>query len=103
MRQRRLLVSAAPLAVLLSGCTYVLQPPARYDYPFPGTLEVRSVEQMQAAELCRFPHRVPWRAGVGCAIIEEDRCLILLTDKATAEVLRHEIAHCNGWTGEHED
>ncbi len=83
-------------------------PPPEFDGPYKGELIITVVPTQedvgrrcggtQARRLgCAFPS--PWK----------DKCEILIVpDKAfkgldytKAEIMRHELAHCNGWPGDH--
>jgi hypothetical protein len=48
--------------------------------------------------------------ALACALVEPDRCRVILAPEADVKafglpidlIMRHEIAHCNGWPGDHE-
>jgi hypothetical protein len=80
-------------------------PPAQYDHPYSGTVEVVRVStRAEAKAAC--PNIV---RPVGCARSVYGKCLIFVLPDAELKrtgfnpeyVLKHEIAHCNGWPGEH--
>jgi hypothetical protein len=87
--------------------TIPILPPLAYDFPYTGKLTVRRVDpdQMRA----RRPLPKPGRATIGCAHIAKGECEVIIADNTTLEflgfnydiVLRHELAHCNGWPGDH--
>ncbi len=85
------------VALLLASCS-VKSPPARYDHPYTGRLEVRHVPRQVAEDICPFSRGA---TGWGCAFLRTSSCLIILVEGASPEVLQHEIAHCNGWPGDH--
>jgi hypothetical protein len=88
-------------------------PPVKYDYPYRGKLTVKYGTMSQLWSWCGGP-RVPFYA---CAHSRGPSCSIYIvhvgtkvgrgnnyriTDHAwTRSTLRHEIAHCNGWPGNH--
>lgn len=77
----------------------VLIPPPEYDRPYTGRLEIEYVEPGEAAKLCDLGHR-----NRACADVGNGWCRIIFPkdtgvySRKTLELLmRHEIAHCNGW------
>jgi len=90
-------VSAATVAgAMLFG---VLMPPAEFDRAYTGPLEIEYAAPADVNALCATGRYV--RA---CAIIGDGWCKIILPKdtgvypRKTLELLmRHEIAHCNGW------
>jgi hypothetical protein len=75
-----------------------MPPPAEYDRPYQGQLLITQV--VTVAELTAFCRGVSTSA---CARVGVDFCHILMLqdEPASAEVLRHELAHCNGWPKDH--
>lgn len=80
-------------------------PPEEYDYYYDGLeLIIRTVDDLTP----ECPH-MPRATGLGCAKPRGNTCTIILRDDAfirtlgwtTALVLRHEMAHCNGWKDDH--
>jgi hypothetical protein len=89
-------------------------PPKQYDMPYTGQLrlwDVASQERMR--EICPSSH---WGDGgvnsaLGCAKVftSLNKCDIYIVNKdvmkqaktAYSSVLRHELAHCNGWPADH--
>jgi hypothetical protein len=96
-----------------------IKPPPEFDYPFPGKLYISAENDLaQVAIGCGTP---PGRIFSGCAIppqiqlgqtgttrIRPGECMILLAKRKLVEqsfnyeeLIRHEIAHCNGWPANH--
>lgn len=95
---------AAPAAAL----DYIL-PPKEYDHPYTGRLEVvEAHSQDHVRELCagtKFGVKI---GALACSLRWADRCQIVVAPDAIKAkgfalhaVMRHEIAHCNGWPGDH--
>lgn len=89
-------VSAAVAGAVLFG---VLMPPPQFDRAYTGPLEIEYVEPADVSKICDMGIRV--RA---CAIVSISGCRIIFPrdtgvyPRKTLELLmRHEIAHCNGW------
>lgn len=84
---------------------YVTIPPPEYDYPYKGKLVVQTVTLEQLREQCS----VATAMSLGCAFPSANSCRIILIDEYyiaargwTKELMmRHELAHCNGWPGDH--
>lgn len=73
----------------------VVMPPAEYDRPYTGSLEIQYADPKEVYTKCK---------ARACAVIGKDRCRIifpadtgLLPRKTLDMLMRHEIAHCNGW------
>jgi hypothetical protein len=82
-------------------------PPAEFDRPFEGRLIKLRLDTV--AEV-RTACRTPLAMGLGCApYIHPSLCVVVLASDevikaagySTEIVLRHEIAHCNGWPKDH--
>jgi|EndMetStandDraft_2_1072991.scaffolds.fasta_scaffold124728_1 hypothetical protein len=81
-------------------------PPVIYDHPYKGKLTIETVTREELMTQCAG---VATTTTLGCASWRGDRCHIrLLADEIikaagwTRELmLRHEIAHCNGWPADH--
>jgi hypothetical protein len=73
-------------------------PPARFDYRFPGTTIVRDEEESTVRRYC--PEH-----GVACVIERTDKLCVVVFNVAyaaqRARILRHENAHCVGWPPDH--
>jgi hypothetical protein len=84
-------------------------PPAEYDHPYQGKLEVVTGTQEQTRNVCGHPNEifiggcaVPNANGPNtCTIFRvRDEELKLMNWTANL-VMRHEIGHCNGWPEDH--
>ena len=97
--------------MLLTGQAFggtPLEPPARYDHPYDGPVEIRKIDRANVWKECSRNGAVKMRRDVaGCARVEDGVCIIHLAMKTRRApldaILRHEIAHCNGWPGNHPD
>jgi hypothetical protein len=88
----------------------MIMPPAEYDHPYKGKL-LRYTAEDQAEIRSRCPRGSFHLIGVAlaCTYVWPGFCIVAMVPddrirKAgfTPEiVLRHEIAHCNGWPGDH--
>ena len=71
-------------------------PPARYDHRYTGLLDVYHVKQSEVAKRCKIN-------VFSCAVRTEGfpSCKIYLSTRirkhSLKAIMRHEIAHCNGW------
>lgn len=70
-------------------------PPLRYNHPYPGKLYLYKLpfDQVQAA--CKQTSQV-----YGCARRNDKECVVYIsnnTNMTVSSLLRHELAHCNGW------
>lgn len=79
-----------------------LEPPAEYDHPFAGETIIYEIDRSNVWKECSHAGKFKMRRDVaGCARVEDGKCIIHLamrTKRATLDkILRHEIAHCNGW------
>lgn len=77
----------------------VAMPPAEYDRPYNGSLEIQYADPRDVSGLCGMGRLV--RA---CAITSKDHCRVIFprdvgiySKKTLTLMMRHEIAHCNGW------
>lgn len=85
----------------------ILLPPAQYDHEptIPVIEQILSWEDVQ--RVCHAQERFaelkrPLSAGsgmLGCSLVKDGKCYIVYT--GALNVRRHEIAHCNGWPGNH--
>ncbi|MGO8242938.1 hypothetical protein [Rhizobium johnstonii] len=87
-------------------------PPARYDHAYSGKLLLQKLPQAKVQKACQWLFA---RYGLkdttsfqqhGCAKAFPESCIVITIDKTymgatPAAVLRHELGHCNGWSGDH--
>src|SRR4051794_41102065 len=111
MRAAIALLSLALIATPAKGDGLRLMPPKEYDHPFrgPGELIVTYAKsQGEVRDQC--PGAVWPRAGAfGCSRNKSWGCQVVIAPEADAKrvglttdvLLRHEIAHCNGWPSDH--
>jgi hypothetical protein len=86
----------------------ILPPPA-LDHAFKGQLIERRGSLADVKHYCHTMHGiVSTYQALGCAKVFPRQCFIMIpkigaTISATmqGEIRRHEIAHCNGWAGNH--
>lgn len=74
-------------------------PPAIYDHDFPGRVEIHANYggEISAYDGPCFPF-----TGDACAKQIGNVCYIyVVRGKFSVPLIRHEIAHCNGWPGDH--
>jgi hypothetical protein len=81
--------------------------PWQYDYPYRGNLTVQYVDPKDTHEVCGFKDSPSLgRNGFvqACAWVRDFDCKIVLprnngvySQQHYAYIIRHEIAHCNGW------
>jgi hypothetical protein len=99
------LVAVIAAAWSAAQAQFLYLPPAEYDHPYGGELKIiRVASQIAAKAACPNIPRV-----FSCALVAPQKCVIfLLSDEGLKElgfnpeyVLKHEIAHCNGWPGNH--
>jgi hypothetical protein len=85
-------------------------PPIEYDVPYTGELTIWITDKKDIREHCAraIATGQPW-AGIACAAWRKDksRCIIYIVKDDVVRaagyhpnvVLRHEMGHCNGWSG----
>ena len=85
-------------------------PPLEYDVPYTGELTIWITDKKDIREHCAraIATGQPW-AGIACAAWRKDksRCIIYIVKDDVVRaagyhpnvVLRHEMGHCNGWSG----
>ncbi len=78
-----------------------LKPPAEYDRPFAGETKVIYHPSSNIAKQCGIKRAAPVR---GCGGVHGGVCVVQIARYATisdpAMLIRHEVAHCNGWKHE---
>ena len=79
-------------------------PPTEYDHDYNGDLIVIRSTRAAIAEICHSPLTGDRSMTIGCAkITDYNKCTVwIATDEQLrgfnySLVLRHEVAHCNGW------
>lgn len=89
-------------------------PPARYDRPFSGFVDIRRMPQSQVMDACR---KLFADAGLdipvtpqqkGCAVYKGRNGVIIAIDGlymgvSPEAVIRHERGHLNGWPADHSE
>jgi hypothetical protein len=90
-------------AVLLSTAAFGFsgEPPKRYDYPYRGQLSLYHVSPNIIGKYCDGDYNV-W----ACARVDSPtKCTVYISTsvkgKFYKQIYRHELAHCNGWPGNH--
>jgi hypothetical protein len=88
---------------------WLIEPPAEYDHPYKGELLLWPVKSQ--ADVRAFCPESKFAAGfaLACARVRTGRCTVAIAPDDelrkfgfTHEIVwRHEIAHCNGWPGDH--
>jgi hypothetical protein len=87
-----------------------LTPPLEYDHPYSGELITTVVDsQDKVRELCPEAKFSPTIGALACARLGDGKCWIVIADDELITSLGHipdlvrghEIAHCNGWPGDH--
>jgi hypothetical protein len=83
-------------------------PPVKYDHPTKVPVEIHDLDSEESLrEECGFQNLHTDRTIIGCADPKSDRCDIYLgpipaSTGITRNInIRHEIGHCNGWSGDH--
>jgi hypothetical protein len=77
---------------------HALAPPLEFDGNYKGKLTITRMEDFGIIQyICKN------NTAVACAIHTAQSCLILLGPGtwSRADVLRHELGHCNGWPSDH--
>lgn len=74
----------------------ILDPPAAYDFPYPGPLTVWEHTPAKVDELCRRAGAKAMGVILECTFKLGDHCFVIIPfgDK---QLLRHGTGHCNGW------
>ena len=113
---KKLLLTDIAALFLATGTAHaaqftMLMPPAEYDKPYIGELTIKRVATEQDLRNGACPG-AQWTKGLpsmGCAgrSVDGKQCtIVVVSDQVLkalggtyAAVVRHEIAHCNGWVG----
>jgi hypothetical protein len=97
-------VHIVPPFMNAQGQSYRLMPPVEYDHPYAGALAITRFHTMADVRMV-----CPNTPGIACALVGADHCLVYILDDwvlraagySYEQALRHEIGHCNGWSGDH--
>jgi hypothetical protein len=86
-------------------------PPAEYDHTYNGALQITiAATDAELHARCRFdPETIKNKYMMACATHPNGGCHVIMlpddviraTGWTTGLLLRHELAHCNGWPGDH--
>ncbi len=98
------LAGSVPLAAMAGPSP--LSAPERFDRPYDGAVIVMTVDRSNVWAECSDDGRHKVRKdAAGCAWVEDETCFVYLAGKTRRapldDILRHEIAHCNGWPADH--
>jgi len=81
---------------------YVLEPPVRYNHPYSGPVIERVLPLNEARAACA---RMGAHADA-CLWVAKNKCYLVIPRGGPVKDLnayvRHERAHCNGWSERHE-
>lgn len=88
--------------------TWPLMPPAKYDHPYRGPVNITTVATKAAANAA-CATVTGQTTNVGCAQVRNGTCYIIVAAQSVLDtwrgsmalLLRHETAHCNGWLPHH--
>lgn len=103
-----IVISLCVVSTGVLGKEYKVPPiPWQYDYPYRGNLTIHYVAPQDTHEVCGAKDNPSIGKGLyvqACAFVWDDKCKIVLPYNVGAYsknhyqyILRHEIAHCNGW------
>ena len=108
-------VALAILALVLTASAaaadpnFGIVPPKEFDRPYEGELVITVArDQTHLSELCSGTRLPPGSRALACAERTASTCKIFLPPRASTDldwplalIVRHEIAHCNGWAWDH--
>jgi hypothetical protein len=102
------LATVLAIAATAAGAGTPLLPPAEYDHPYAGTVDLYLVDGSNTWAECRRyggMKGIPFKVG-GCAWVAEDgTCVVFVAMRSkrapVEDIIRHEVAHCNGWPADH--
>lgn len=110
-----MVVAALALAILTIGLVLVARaqapflyilPPLEYDRPYIGELTIDTAKDSKEVQaVCQLPtQRVAcsYAGGRWCRIIKISDDALRAMGWNPIHIMRHEHAHCNGWTNKHE-
>lgn len=84
-----------------------LQPPTRFDHPYDGPTVIQKLPTDNVRRQCMERFGTDWGLAVikGCGGVIDGTCYVIVGRYAKVSslpmLIRHEIAHCNGWTADH--
>ena len=84
------------------------QPPERFDHPYDGPTVIQKLPTSNVRRQCLERFGTDWglRTIKGCGGVVDGVCYVIVGRYAKISslsmLIRHEVAHCNGWTAEHE-
>ena len=82
---------------------YVLEPPERYNHPYSGSVIERVLPLGEARTVCAHMGA----PADACAWVAHGTCYLVIPRggpvKNLGAYVRHERAHCNGWSEHHEE
>ena len=102
---RYFLATAIVLALFATSASAQMVPPPEYDRAYKGHLIISRVDSTnEVGRLCGQTGPM-----ISCSQLRDNECdIIVATDDIIRDlgypvdiVLRHEIAHCNGWPKDH--
>lgn len=84
---------------------YVEMPSAAYTHAYEGELRMHLLSRAEVFDICRYETGLDAPQFLGCAVTWPIACDVYvvadLLEPLRGTVTRHEIAHCNGWPGDH--
>jgi len=114
-KMKKTFITGVAALLLATGTAHATEkgntlPPAEFDKPFTGELEIVRIPNMQEMETtCKGSSK----QACAARLMNGARCTIfMLPDKwmkqhygknAIAFMFRHELGHCNGWPGDHKN
>ena len=104
-------ILAATLSFVLLTAFATL-PPNEYDRPVSIQVKISTIPYMEVDKVCSWPMRSEEAMGgriEGCARVYNSVCYIVMpavdgvfmTKEKHKRLLKHELAHCNGWPADH--
>lgn len=103
------MIKTAIFAALLASPVYAgLQPPARFDFEYEGPTVIERLPTDNVRRACMARFGTDWGASSmkGCGGEIDGVCYIIVGRYAKVSsvpmLIRHERAHCNGWSATHE-
>ncbi|OYW31673.1 MAG: hypothetical protein B7Z45_10140 [Azorhizobium sp. 12-66-6] len=91
---------------------FATRPPGEFDKPVRIQTKISTIPYMEVDKVCSWPMRSEEAMGgriEGCARVYNAVCYVVLsaidgvfmTRGKYARLLKHELAHCNGWPSHH--